>query len=83
MIKCITSNTTRSGQNVRALVTKYGGNFGEPGSVGWQFTEKGRIYITGSKVESIKSKDERKKVDEIVPFDVDQLEMDVMEVDGE
>lgn len=27
MIKCITSNTTRAGKNVRAIVTKYGGSF--------------------------------------------------------
>lgn len=80
MIKCITSNTTRSGQNVRAIVTKYGGNMGEPGSVGWQFTEKGQIYIEGKKV----SKEEKgKKVDTIELYDRDQLEMDLLETNAE
>jgi YebC/PmpR family DNA-binding regulatory protein len=80
MIKCITTNTTRSGQNVRALVTKYGGNMGEPGSVGWQFTEKGQLYIEGKRVELIKN---GKKTEDILPLDQDELEMDVLETDAE
>lgn len=80
MIKCITSNTTRSGQNVRSIVTKYGWNFGEPGSVSWQFTEKGQIYLEGMKQQV---EEKWKKECKIIPFDKDQLEMDVIELDAE
>ncbi len=51
-IKCLTTNTMRTGSFIRALLTKHGGNLGEPGSVAWQFVEKGELYIDGTVTES-------------------------------
>jgi len=44
-IKCITSNKNRSSSNVRAILTKYGWNMWQSGSVAWQFKQKWVIYV--------------------------------------
>ncbi len=78
-IKCITPNTNRSGANVRALLAKYGGNMGDPGSVGRQFAEKGEIFVSGKiLMEKIKGKD----VETILPLD-DEFELAIMDTDAE
>jgi YebC/PmpR family DNA-binding regulatory protein len=41
LVECITDNRTRTVSEVRRVFTKGGGNLGEPGSVAWQFSEKG------------------------------------------
>jgi YebC/PmpR family DNA-binding regulatory protein len=45
LVECITDNRTRTVSEVRRAFTKGGGNLGEPGSVAWQFTEKGYIVF--------------------------------------
>lgn len=79
-IKVITSNTTRSGQNVRALLTKYGGNLGTTGSVGWQFAEKGEIYVSGTVK---KVMDKWREVEMALPLDAEMFELDVLETDAD
>ncbi|MBN20807.1 MAG: YebC/PmpR family DNA-binding transcriptional regulator [Bdellovibrionaceae bacterium] len=45
LIECLTDNRNRSIADVRAAVTKRGGNIGESGSVAWMFAKKGVITI--------------------------------------
>lgn len=79
-IKCVTWNTNRSGANVRALLSKYGGNLWDPGSVSRQFQEKWEIYIPWKiKSEKIKWKD----VQSLYPFDEEEFEEVLLETDAE
>jgi YebC/PmpR family DNA-binding regulatory protein len=78
-IKCITSNKNRSASNVRAILTKYGWNMGQAGSVAWQFSPKGVIYVSW-KVEKVKEKG--KEVENIIPLD-DSFEDILLETDIE
>lgn len=78
-IKCITSNRNRSAANVRSILTKYGGNMGQAGSVAWQFDPKGVIYISG-KIEKVKEK--WKEIEKILPLD-ETFEEDVLETEVE
>ncbi len=79
-IKCITSNKNRTGSNVRSILTKYGGNMGEPWSVSWQFKEKWVIYVSW-KIE--KKTDKWKQIEEILPIDEHQLEEILLDLDIE
>jgi YebC/PmpR family DNA-binding regulatory protein len=45
-IDALTDNKNRSVAEIRHLLSKYGGNLGESGSVGWMFHKKGIINIT-------------------------------------
>ena len=45
LIETATDNRNRTNSEVRATLTKAGGNPGEPGSVGWMFEPKGLITI--------------------------------------
>jgi YebC/PmpR family DNA-binding regulatory protein len=45
LVECITDNRTRTVSEVRRTFTKGGGSLGEPGSVAWQFSEKGYIVF--------------------------------------
>jgi YebC/PmpR family DNA-binding regulatory protein len=75
-IKCITPNTNRSASNVKAILTKYGGNMWEPGSVSWQFTQIGELVIDGKvRIEQEKWND----VEYIDPIDSDAFEIAVIE----
>lgn len=79
-IKAITSNTNRSASNIRALVVRMGGTMAEPGAVSWQFDQKGVIVINGKlKVENIKGND----VTSVVPYDINSLENDLLELNIE
>ncbi len=78
-IKCITSNKNRSAANVRAILTKYGGNMGQAGSVAWQFSPKWVIF-TSWKVETVKEKG--KELEKIHPID-DEFEEIILETDVE
>lgn len=46
LVEVETDNRNRSIADVRHIVSKYGGNMAEAGSVSWQFTRKGYISIT-------------------------------------
>ncbi len=79
-IKCIASNTNRTASNVRAILGKMGGTWAEPGAVAWQFSQKGVIIINGKlKTETVKGNE----IKTIIPYDKDQLEEDLMNLDIE
>ncbi len=78
-IKCITSNKNRSAANVRAILTKYGWNMGQAGSVAWQFSPKWVIYVSW-KVEKVKEK--WKEIEKIIPLD-ENFEEILLETDIE
>lgn len=42
---CLTDNKKRTVAEIRHLITKYGGNLGENGSVSWMFDKKGQITL--------------------------------------
>lgn len=46
LIQCLTDNRNRTGSDVRHLLSKAGGNLGEPGSVAWVFEKKGVIAVS-------------------------------------
>lgn len=50
LVECLTDNRNRTISEVRRAFTKANGALGEPGSVAWQFTEKG--YILFSRVDA-------------------------------
>ena len=45
-MEVLTDNKNRTVAEIRHLITKYGGNLGENGSVSWMFDKKGQIVIT-------------------------------------
>jgi YebC/PmpR family DNA-binding regulatory protein len=49
MVKCATDNRNRTAGDVRSSFSKYGGNLGETGCVGWMFTERGEVTVARSK----------------------------------
>jgi len=48
LMEVLTDNKNRTVADIRHLMTKYGGNLGENGSVAWMFTKKGQIVINNS-----------------------------------
>src|SRR3954468_23164835 len=47
LIEALTDNRNRTGSEVRHLLSKHGGNLGEPGSVGYLFDKKGVVVVDG------------------------------------
>lgn len=45
LIHCLTDNRNRTGSDVRHILTSHGGSLGEPGSVAWNFEQKGVIIV--------------------------------------
>jgi len=45
MVESLTDNKNRTISDVRHLLSKYGGNLGEPGCVAWMFDKKGVIVF--------------------------------------
>jgi len=45
LVECLTENRNRTISEVRRVFTRAGTSLGEPGSVAWQFTEKGYFVI--------------------------------------
>lgn len=45
MVRCATDNRNRTAGDIRSYFSKYGGNLGETGCVGWMFKEQGVIKI--------------------------------------
>jgi YebC/PmpR family DNA-binding regulatory protein len=50
MVKVLTDNKNRTAPEIRHGFTKFGGNLGEVGSVGWMFERKGLILVEASRV---------------------------------
>lgn len=46
LVDCLSDKRTRTTSDLRFLFNRAGGSLGEPGSVAWQFTEKGYIVFT-------------------------------------
>ena len=51
MIKVLTDNKNRTAPEIRHTFTKFSGNLGEVGSVGWMFERKGIIHIEAARVD--------------------------------
>jgi YebC/PmpR family DNA-binding regulatory protein len=47
-VQVLTDNRNRAASDVRSAFTRHNGNLGEPGSVGYLFTQKGLILASGS-----------------------------------
>jgi YebC/PmpR family DNA-binding regulatory protein len=45
MVSCATDNRNRTAGDVRSYFSKYGGNLGETGCVGWMFKERGEVIV--------------------------------------
>lgn len=45
MVRCATDNRNRTAGDIRSYFSKYGGNMGETGCVGWMFKERGEVVI--------------------------------------
>ena len=45
MVRCATDNRNRTAGDIRSYFSKYGGNMGETGCVGWMFKERGEIVL--------------------------------------
>src|SRR5262245_29162971 len=51
MVKVLTDNKNRTAPEIRHTFTKFGGNLGEVGSVGWMFDRKGIILVDAARVD--------------------------------
>src|ERR671911_1684679 len=45
LVEALTDNRNRTSAEVRHAFSKHGGNLGEPGSVAWQFSNKGVVLV--------------------------------------
>lgn len=72
MIECVTENRNRTVADIRHVLSKSGGNMGEAGSVGWQFTHKAYFSIPSDKA----------SFDDIFELAVEGGADDVTEEDG-
>jgi YebC/PmpR family DNA-binding regulatory protein len=52
MVETATDNRNRTGPEVRTAFTKHGGSMGTPGSVAYQFTQRGVIVINAADLEA-------------------------------
>jgi len=50
-LEAVTDNRNRTTAEVRKLLSKFGGNMGESGCVGWMFNKKGLIQVTAKGVD--------------------------------
>ena len=70
MMVCLTDNKKRTVANIRHLITKYGGNLGENGSVSWMFDKKGQITLKANSV------DEEKVFEDALEVGAEDFEVD-------
>jgi YebC/PmpR family DNA-binding regulatory protein len=49
LIEALTDNRNRTGSEVRHLLSKHGGNLGEPGSVSYLFDKKGVVVVSAER----------------------------------
>ena len=50
LVECLTDNKNRTVAEIRHVFSKYNGNLGEKGCVGWMFSKKGMIIIPDSRI---------------------------------
>ena len=53
LIDVLTDNRNRTGSEVRNVFSKLGGSMAEPGAVGWQFSRKGVILVSGGDEDTV------------------------------
>jgi YebC/PmpR family DNA-binding regulatory protein len=53
LIDVLTDNRNRTGAEVRNIFSKLGGSLAEPGAVGWQFTRRGVVVVSGGDEDSV------------------------------
>src|SRR6187455_509042 len=53
LIDVLTDNRNRTGAEVRSIFSKLGGSMAEPGAVGWQFSRRGVVMVTGGDEDSV------------------------------
>jgi len=51
LIDAVTDNPTRTVAEVRAKMSRMGGNLGTPNSVAWMFEKKGQVYVEASTID--------------------------------
>jgi YebC/PmpR family DNA-binding regulatory protein len=51
LVEVLTDNRNRTGSDVRHAFEKHGGSLGEPGSVAWQFEQRGVVLVDGDRYE--------------------------------
>src|SRR5258708_32348941 len=51
LIDAVTDNPTRAVAEVRAKMSRLGGNLGTPNSVAWMFEKKGQVYVDAATIE--------------------------------
>ena len=49
MVEALTDNRNRTGAEIRHAFERHGGSLGEPGSVAWQFENRGVILVDGDR----------------------------------
>ena len=49
LVEAVTDNRNRTGAEVRHILSRHGGNLGEPGSVGYLFDKRGLVVVDGSR----------------------------------
>lgn len=72
MVKVLTDNKNRTAPEIRHAFTKFGGNLGEVGSVGWMFERKGVIQVDAGRVDE----------DELLGLALDAGAADLRRADG-
>ena len=53
MVDVLTDNRNRTGADVRNVFNKLGGSMAEPGAVGWQFSRRGVLLVSGGDEDSV------------------------------
>lgn len=69
-VETMTDNKNRTAGELRFLFSKYGGNMGESGCVGWIFDRKGEITIKGEDL------DEEKVMEDAIESGASDVQMD-------
>lgn len=79
LIECQTDNSNRSLTEVRTLVDRNGGRLTPPGSISWQFEEKGLILMQPKKLQ-VSTK--FGKEGEFISIDAEEVLLDILDIAG-
>jgi len=79
IIDTTTDNTNRTVSDVKKLLESKGGKMAEPGSVLWQFEEKGLVVVSSKKLEKAQKHGQE---DKYVNVDKDEVILEIMDIEG-
>ncbi len=79
LIDCQTDNTNRTVSEVKKILEMSGAKLASPGSINWQFSEKGLIVIRPQK---LKKSEKFGGKDTYLPLSKEDVEMALMEIQG-